>query len=138
MSQESRQFVFTLSLQALRRQKAPAFNETQGGCAYRDQHGNRCAIGALLPDSLLNTLQGARMTVGFVGLPETIKQFLLALCPDIEFLTTLQEMHDNAAMPDLETSIGFQSDAETFPERLEQNARWLAEEYGLEVPEVEL
>lgn len=48
-SKKARQQVFDTVLAHLRKQGAPAIHD--GGCVYRAENGNRCAIGCLIADT---------------------------------------------------------------------------------------
>jgi len=73
------------------------------GCAYRGENGDKCAIGALIPDeSYYGGLEGLGVAhasvLGATGL-EIEDQ------TDVEYLTSLQVIHDMAPVEDWEDEL---------------------------------
>lgn len=78
-------------------QGALAWDDKAGICKYRTPNGQKCAVGALIPDELYNPSYEGKAV-------HTINTFArqkfgeLLFDPKIEpFLTYLQDMHDRAA-----------------------------------------
>ena len=73
----------------LQNQEGRSYSD-RGGCLYRDDHGRKCAVGILIPDSEYNP--------EFEGMPTDV---VLRTCPslqnlDRDLLIALQAVHDRA------------------------------------------
>ena len=89
------QEAFTIMVQHLRKQGCQAVN-SEGECLYLDREtGNKCAVGALLPEDTPNEILDA--TDGISALIQTYK--LLGIEPPFagvrsELLAKMQHVHD--------------------------------------------
>lgn len=72
------QETFDLVVQHLANQKGIRSQNKNGACAYRGENGNKCAIGALIPDELY-----ARVDTGGMNLNSTGFQSLVGHSPEI-------------------------------------------------------
>ena len=84
----SRQEMYDLMMAHLRNQKVRS--ETKSGCMYRGPNGLKCAIGALIPDSMYNEKMEGRSPE---FLYENFKKLRIRK-KDIDFLNDMQELHD--------------------------------------------
>ena len=66
-------------------------------CAYRGCDGNKCLIGALIPDSLYNeTMEAKVIEILVEEYPELDDYFEVKNSKDVSFLSQLQICHDNS------------------------------------------
>lgn len=88
------QEAFDIVAKHLFEQKRPSVL-SKGVCAYRGVEGRKCAIGALISDEEYSP-ELEDKDVMTLGLKDALPPSLRGL--DIEFLTELQDIHDNAAL----------------------------------------
>jgi hypothetical protein len=82
--------------------KSEAFtSEGDGQCVYRHVDGYRCAMGALIPDHLydermddLDIETNTSISAVLENFPELVEFFNVENQEDINFLATLQQLHD--------------------------------------------
>jgi hypothetical protein len=107
----SLQPLFDRVLRGVRRQGYVRSTSAREACCYRGDHGMRCFVGFLLPDSVYRSdMEGSTVTMlaergVFAGLPDE----------GIEFLADLQAVHDDEP-----------------PETWEDALATLADVYGLD------
>ena len=98
------QEVFNIVVQHLRKQNRKALNE-DGDCVYRNDRGDKCAIGILIPDASYNKgMEGQPFTAFF---PE-VKSWEC----DINLLDELQCLHDDFRVNEWESQ--FEAIAEAY------------------------
>jgi hypothetical protein len=100
-------------------------------CAYRGTNGNKCLIGALIPDSLYCKEMESNVVENLLqNFPQLDDYFEVENENDVNFLSTLQRCHDNACdeknrfVPDTIPS-------DVFKKQLMENLKDFAETYGL-------
>lgn len=116
----NRQEVFNKVATHLLTQKRKALNLDTGYCQYLCENGDKCAIGALIPDG--HEAQRSGYTVGysfFRSYPDLMELWEVSKDGDVDFLFALQNIHDG-------------SDVDYWPERL----RLFAQSCDLTMPEV--
>jgi hypothetical protein len=103
-------------------------------CAYRGTNGNKCLIGALIPDNLYCKEMEANVIENLVvEFPQLDDYFEVESEDDVNFLTTLQISHDQAC----EFNHRFAPDQiplNLFKQQLMENLHGFANVYGLEIP----
>jgi len=66
-------------------------------CAYRGTNGNKCLIGALIPDSLYcKEMESNVIDIVLAEYPELDDYFEMEEYEDVQFLSQLQSCHDNS------------------------------------------
>jgi hypothetical protein len=124
----SRQDMFDKAYIALMRQGFQAVvPESEGQCQYRTSTGTRCAIGHLLPDSLIDRISQSNNSNNVRILMKLYSEVdtLLGGLDNIAFLTRLQECHDFLSWGGL-----------SFCQEFDSSMRKLAVEYKLTVPQL--
>jgi hypothetical protein len=101
--------------------------EDWGECQYRTSTGARCAIGHLLPDSLIDRISQSNNSTRLHILMKLYSEVdtLLGGLDNIAFLTQLQDCHD---------FLGWESPG--FCQAFDSRMRKLAVEYQLTVPQL--
>jgi len=92
------QTAFNIASVALLTQNAFSMTDDGNICAYRDADGNKCAIGHLIPDELYEEVTEGLDVIEMLRKSQHIA-LLLAECED-QFLTDLQNVHDEATHPE--------------------------------------
>jgi len=109
-------------------------NDISPTCAYRGCNGNKCLIGALIPDSLYCKEMEANVIESLLEeFPQLDDYFEVKNGDDVGFLAGLQMCHDiscdfnNRFAPD-------KVPLDLFKERLMENLKGFANLYGLDIP----
>lgn len=73
-------------------QNEQAYDETSQKCCYRDDHGRKCAVGCLIPDSLYSSIvEGTPVKEVLPAWPDMLPGCDWSACG---FLGVLQRIHD--------------------------------------------
>lgn len=90
MEYMTNQQVFDKVLEHSRQMTEQCYSEDKGGCAYRGENGNKCFVGALIPDELYcSSIEGRSAHYAIQELN------LLDSFENVYFLSTIQSVHDN-------------------------------------------
>ena len=92
------------------------------GCAYRSPDGSKCAVGWLIPDRSYDPNMEGSVDELFTYYHMPIHEAGVAVVDKYEFLTSLQDAHDN-----LEKT----STKKEFRSELKKNLKNVAEQYNL-------
>lgn len=105
-------------------------------CAYRGCNGNKCLIGAVLPDNLYcPDMEASIIEDILTQYPEVDDYFQVQNEDDVEFLTRLQICHDNAC----DNGVRFaphEISPDVFKRNLMQNLKAFANSRGLIFKEI--
>jgi hypothetical protein len=92
----NKQEAFDKAVKGIILQGGPSREDGGTGCLYRGPDGKKCAIGYLIPDELYDPdMEGRGMSTHAFA---KFAKILHWNADDIEFLSGLQETHDNASM----------------------------------------
>jgi hypothetical protein len=101
MSKLSNQEIFDRVVEGIFAQGGPSITRDPFGniiCLYRSENGRKCAAGLILPDE--------EYCLGDEGKP-CCEIWWFDNVEDIEFLSKLQKIHDNAALASNESDVRF-------------------------------
>lgn len=108
MEYMTNQQVFDKVLEHSRQMTEQCYDEKLNSCAYRDGKGNKCFVGALIPDELYNPAIESTDAENAIDILYMLDKF-----ESIDFLNRLQTIHDSS-----------------FDNR-EEKLMFIAKEYGL-------
>lgn len=112
------QEAYDTALAHLREQGARCYSDTRGGgCLYRGPDGRKCAIGALIPDGMVEfdreTRHGTANSLPVVDLVSVSAEvFALFEGVDTTLLEALQSLHDTALSWDFGAGFVGENEAE--------------------------
>lgn len=91
----NRQEIFDKVLDHLRTQGKPAVESIKGICQYLTNDGRKCAIGCLIPEGSTAFNTKGNVNVLLERNPELKELWGVNSDNDVEFLLTMQGVHDN-------------------------------------------
>lgn len=96
----NRQEIFNRAVEHAKTMNGPSYlfmEDNVPTCAYRGKNGNKCLIGAILPDNLYCPDMEANIIDNLLSeYPEVDDYFQVDNEKDVDFLTRLQLCHDDA------------------------------------------
>ena len=117
------QETFDTVVKHFKQMKGPALDPVTELCLYRAPHGNKCFVGALIPDDKYNSKMEGESPDGPHVLP-----VLNALDYNMQFVSRLQSAHDMGAR------LYGQRDPERWRSDVQRRLESLALAYGIEMP----
>jgi hypothetical protein len=98
MTYLTRQEILDKVVEHFRAQGGPAVTKRHT-CAYRAEDGKKCAVGVLIPDSFYTPAMEGRTAQTLARIfPDALRAAGVDPERDSDFLTSLQMVHDNAAI----------------------------------------
>ena len=101
MGKTTEQSIFNRVVKHLRKQKVKSWSKNHGCCVYRDEHGNKCAVGCLITDKEYTVDMEEKSVYPLNDanlLPKRLINFISLLC-------RLQNVHDNYSSKDWESGF---------------------------------
>lgn len=130
----NRQEIFNRALEHAKTMRGPSYimqDKHFPTCAYRGCNGNKCLIGAVLPDNLYCPAMEASIIEDIlVQYPEVDDYFRVNTEDDVEFLTGLQMCHDDACNNGMRF-VPHEISPDVFKRNLMQNLKAFANSRGL-------
>ena len=130
----NRQQIFNKVYHYAKTMQGPSYfmeNDKSPTCAYRGCNGNKCLIGALIPDSLFCKAMEAKVIEDLLGeFPQLDDYFEVKNEDDVRFLASLQMCHDNSCTFNCRFAPE-KVPLHLFKEQLMENLKDFAETYGL-------
>lgn len=100
-------------------------------CAYRGCNGNKCLIGALIPDSFYcKEMESNVIDIVLAEYPDLDDYFEMEEYEDVQFLLQLQSCHDNSCIFN-HRFVPDQIPLDLFKQQLMENLKDFAESYEL-------
>lgn len=130
----NRQELFNRAFEHAKTMNSPSYfleDDCNPTCAYRGYNGNKCLIGAVLPDNLYcPAMESSIIADILVQYPEVDDYFQVQNEDDVEFLSSLQMCHDDACSNGMRF-IPHRISPDIFKRNLMQNLKAFANSRGL-------
>ena len=130
----NRQEIFNRVIEHAKTMNGPSYfmeNNRSPTCAYRGCNGNKCLIGAVLPDNLYCPAMESNIMENLLSeYPEVDDYFQVQNEEDVQFLSYLQACHDDACSNGMRF-VPHTISPDVFKRNLMQNLKTFADIQGL-------